>query len=136
MDLHRKILRALFSKKAVPWVLLSFLAVTLSAAILAAPQETAVPVGAAENISIYYNSYETASQENACEDCVNSKNVQKYSIRLYEGTIAIFEENNPTPLYRADTPVSRLPAADRLLLQRGLYAETLREAYRLIEDYE
>ena len=40
------------------------------------------------------------------------------------------------PLYCIETPLSSLTEEDRRLLARGIRAETLSEACKLIEDYE
>lgn len=120
--------------KSAAWVLLLLL---LPAVAVRVHQEhSAAPVGANENISIYYIPNAAASQENQSEDYVNSRFLKKYVIRLYEDTVAIFDTENPVPLYTVASPVHPLPETDLLLLQSGIYAETLEEAYRLIEDYE
>ena len=120
--------------RAAAWVLLLLLIPCI--AVRENRERSAVPAGANENISIYYIPNPTASQGNESEDYVNSRIIKNYTIRLYEGTIAIFEGDNPTPLYTVDTPVHPLPETDRLLLENGIHTETLAEAYRLIEDYE
>ena len=134
MSPKRKTLRAVLTGKTVPWLLLLLLIPCM--AILLQRERSAVTAGANENISIYYSPNKTASQENETEDPGNSRNIKNYTIRLHNGAIAIFEDGSSRPLYTADTPASRLPAADRLLLENGIRAETLTEAYRMIEDYE
>ena len=89
-----------------------------------------------DNSSVYYISNAQASQENTVSATPNSRNIKKYAVKIQNGKISVFEKDNPTPLYTIETPPSRLPAADRLLLEIGIQAETFEEACRLIEDYE
>ena len=134
MNIHLKNPRSPLYGKAAAWILLLLLLPAVAVRVM--QERSAVPVGTNENISIYYSPNASASQGNESEDCVNSRIIKKYVIRLYRDTIAIFEGDDPTPLYTVDTPVHPLPQADRLLLENGVCAETLAEAYRLIEDYE
>ena len=89
-----------------------------------------------DNSSVYYISNAQASQENTVSATPNSRNIKKYAVKIQNGKISVFENDNPTPLYTIETPPSRLPAADRLLLETGIQAETFEEACGLIEDYE
>lgn len=54
----------------------------------------------------------------------------------YNGSVAVFKNGNDVPLYCIETPLSSLTEEDRRLLARGIRAETLSEACKLIEDYE
>ena len=57
-------------------------------------------------------------------------------MRAYNGSVAVFKDGNDVPLYCIETPLSSLTEEDRRLLTRGIRAETLSEACKLIEDYE
>ena len=137
MNIRNKLLHSAFLREAAPWALLLLLtAILAAAAAFSAREPGAVTADAKDNSSVYYSPNDTASQENLAEDPMNSRIIKNYTIRLHEGTIAIFEDENPAPLYTIETPVTHLPQADRLLLEAGIHAETLSEAYRMIEDYE
>lgn len=58
-----------------------------------------------------------------------------YTLREYEGGIAVFFGSADLPALRFDIPVYTLPAADQALLQRGITVETQEEFQQLIEDY-
>ena len=81
-----------------------------------------------------------ASQETDRESAANSANFKEYetffTVRAYNGSVAVFKDGNDVPLYCIETPLSSLTEEDRRLLARGIRAETLSEACKLIEDYE
>ena len=137
MNIRNKLLHSAFLREAAPWALLLLLTGILAAAAAFSTREPdAVTADANDNSSVYYSPNDTASQENLAEDPMNSRIIKNYTIRLHEGAIAIFEDGSTVPLYTIETPVTHLPETDRLLLEAGIKAETLSEAYRLIEDYE
>lgn len=124
-------------------------AFALSAAVLAAVTWTAVKRPAAPaaadadgNISEYYTPNGETSQEHTEPSRVNSENIQNsgdgapYTVRAFGDTVAVFARDGIAPLHTIDTPLSRLPEADRRLLREGIPAETLPAALKIIEDYE
>ena len=90
--------------------------------------------------SVYYSPNNAASQETDRESAANSANFKEYetffTVRAYNGSVAVFKDGNDVPLYCIETPLSSLTEEDRRLLARGIRAETLSEACKLIEDYE
>ena len=58
------------------------------------------------------------------------------AVSIDNGSVAVFKDGNDVPLYCIETPLSSLTEEDRRLLARGIRAETLSEACKLIEDYE
>ncbi len=130
-------------RKYTQWAMLvTALALLLTAVAFAVRDSArdAVHTDVSVNSPVYYSSNEMASQGNASEGAANSRNIKNsdtfYTIRAYEGTVAIFRSGDPTPVYTIDTPLSRLTEADRTLLAAGIRVETLAEAYKRIEDYE
>ena len=126
-------------RKYTQWAMLvTALALLLTAVAFAV--RDAVHTDVSVNSPVYYSSNEMASQGNASEGAANSRNIKNsdtfYTIRAYEGTVAIFHSGDPAPVYTIDTPLSRLTEADRTLLAAGIRVETLAEAYKRIEDYE
>ena len=83
---------------------------------------------------------DASSQETDRESAANSANFKEYetffTVRAYNGSVAVFKDGNDVPLYCIETPLSSLTEEDRRLLARGIRAETLSEACKLIEDYE
>ena len=76
-----------------------------------AREAVADPAKAESDSSVYYSPNDAASQETDRESAANSANFN-------------------------ETPLSSLTEEDRRLLARGIRAETLSEACKLIEDYE
>lgn len=105
-----------------------------------AREATADPAKAESDSSFYYSPNNAASQETARESAANSANFKEYetffTVRAYNGSVAVFKDGNDVPLYCIETPLSSLTEEDRRLLARGIRAETLSEACKLIEDYE
>ncbi len=58
-----------------------------------------------------------------------------YSIREYQGQLAIFEQGQETPLRIIDMDIALLPLYDQALLQSGIDAADEQELRRLLEDY-
>lgn len=58
-----------------------------------------------------------------------------YTVREYEGQIAIFSDDSDMPVKVFDTAVSVLPKSDRELLELGITVKTPEELQKLIEDF-
>lgn len=58
-----------------------------------------------------------------------------YTLREYEGQIAIFSDDSEMPVKVFDTAVSALPKSDREQLKLGITVETPEELQKLIEDF-
>lgn len=57
-----------------------------------------------------------------------------YTVREYEGQIAVFSDDSEMPVKVFDTAVSSLPESDRELLSLGITVETPEELQKIIED--
>lgn len=130
-----------FYREQRQWLWLAAALIVLALAIaLSVPQRNANPVDAGmyENSTVYYSANEKASQGSTPEQSVNSKTRKNsgYVLRLSDGGIAIYADGDATALYLLPLAAERLPLTDRVLLTEGLRADTLAEAYRLLEDYE
>ena len=58
-----------------------------------------------------------------------------YTVKVYQGKVAIFNNKSNLPLNIFDTYVSTLPQHDRMLLEEGITIENTEELQRIIEDY-
>lgn len=58
-----------------------------------------------------------------------------YTVREYEGQIAVFSNDSEMPVKVFDTSVSGLPKCDRELLELGITVETPEELQKIIEDF-
>lgn len=59
----------------------------------------------------------------------------KYTLREYEGQVAVFSEGSELPVKVFDTSVSALPQCDREQLKLGITVETPEELQKIIEDF-
>lgn len=64
-----------------------------------------------------------------------SSTVPVYIIKIYEGSLAVFEEKADTPFRICDVPVSVLPKEDRQLLTEGIRVSGQSELAQVLEDY-
>lgn len=58
-----------------------------------------------------------------------------YTLREYEGQIAVFSDDSEMPVKVFDTAVSALPKSDREQLELGITVKTPEELQKLIEDF-
>lgn len=58
-----------------------------------------------------------------------------FLLGIYEGKIALWRDNKKEPLRVFPYQASMLPEADQQMLQRGIHVDSIRELYKLIEDY-
>lgn len=58
-----------------------------------------------------------------------------YTVREYDGRIAVFFEGSKQPMMIYDVYVAELPDADAALLKNGLTTQTQAELQSIIEDY-
>ena len=122
------------------WAAIFILFAALCTLCVFSARDAADPAKAESDSSVYYSPNDAASQETDRESAANSANFKEYetffTVRAYNGSVAVFKDGNDMPLYCIETPLSSLTEEDRRLLARGIRAETLSEACKLIEDYE
>ncbi len=58
-----------------------------------------------------------------------------YTVKEYEGKVAVFEANSNSPLTVYESYVSLLPEYDRMLLKEGISVDNTEELQKIIEDY-
>ena len=58
-----------------------------------------------------------------------------YTIKEYDGKIAVFRNNDSKPMEVYESYVSLLPEADRQKLQNGITVDNTRDLQEIIEDY-
>lgn len=58
-----------------------------------------------------------------------------FLLGIYEGKIALWQDNKEDPVQVFPYQASMLPEADQQMLRRGIHVDSIRELYRLIEDY-
>lgn len=61
----------------------------------------------------------------------------RYIVAEYQGKIAVFNEDNTTPIHVFESPYVRdLPKYDRELLTKGIVVESNTELLKILEDYD
>ncbi len=59
-----------------------------------------------------------------------------YTVKEYQGKVAVFEKDSENPMDVLDVYVAQLPETDRTQLHDGIIIETKEKLARLIEDYD
>lgn len=122
------------------WLLIiTVTALVITAAMLSlkrsAQAARSQPVNAPEEPGIaYYTPNPAPSQENS--ETLASSVSEKFLITIYRGRIGVFQEGVAAPVLTADTEVYLLPEEDVALLKKGIVAQDLSEARRILEDYD
>lgn len=91
------------------------------------------PANAKEGIPQEHSSSD--SQTSAIQFNTAQPLLCRYTLSVYEGKVAAFENGNNTPFYISNRMVSDLPEKDRTALENGIGADTIKALNRLIEDY-
>ena len=60
----------------------------------------------------------------------------KYTVKEYDGKIAIFSDDDETPKKTLNIYIDELPKKDRQLLKNGITAENDEQLNRILEDYD
>lgn len=120
------------------WLLiLTVAALVLTAAMLSlkrtASAARSAPVNAPEEPGIaYYTPNPASSQENPA---AGENTGGPYVVRLYQGKLGVFQQGRAAPVLTGDVSVYLLPEEDVELLKKGIPAQTLSEARKIMEDY-
>ena len=61
--------------------------------------------------------------------------IAAYTIGIWQGRVAVFENNTETPVTVLDTPVTALPIADQKALEQGIPVSDPVTLAGLLEDY-
>jgi hypothetical protein len=125
------------------WLLiLTAAALVLTAAMLSlkrtASAARSTPAYAPEEPGMaYYTPNPALSQENpkAGENTGSAEEGGPYVVGLYQGKLGVFPQGGAEPVLTADVPVYLLPEEDLTLLKKGIPAQTLSEARKILEDY-
>lgn len=66
---------------------------------------------------------------------IRSSTAYLYRVGIYNGCVAVFEQNSTKPFFVLDTPVNTLPEHDRVQLESGITVYSAAELQALLEDY-
>ena len=108
-------------------------AVTLSLGREARAAQAGPVQGPAGSDTAYYTPNPAVSQDSRK---TGGQNGGEYYITIYKGRVGAFRVGEAEPVLTADAEVYLLPQEDLELLRRGIWAQTLREARAILEDYD
>lgn len=80
-------------------------------------------------------SSDTLPTESSSTVPVNSQSEERYTIKEYQGNIAVFMEGVDHPFRITDVDVHTLPKMDQEQLSQGIQVTSTDELNRLLEDY-
>lgn len=80
-------------------------------------------------------SSDTFPTESSSATPLNSQPEERYTIREYQGNIAVFMEGVDHPFRITDVDVHTLPKVDQEQLSQGIQVTSTDELNRLLEDY-
>jgi hypothetical protein len=80
-----------------------------------------------------YTSSNGLSQET---DVFANEEAGAYTVREYNGTIAVFAGEDPQPIIKENVSVKTLPEDDQKLLTDGIKFDTYREMIEFLQNYE
>ena len=58
-----------------------------------------------------------------------------FILGIHEGRVALWKDNQKSPMKVFPYQASMLPEADQQRLEKGIHVDSLSELYKLIEDY-
>ena len=59
----------------------------------------------------------------------------KYIVKSYEGKIAVFQNNESSPIKIVDVYIDLLPQSDRDILNNGITVSNIDEVNKMLSDY-
>lgn len=66
---------------------------------------------------------------------VDTKTTEVYTLKEYNGRIAVFRGTSDVPYIETDVQIADLPQVDINMLKTGISVQTTSELNRLLEDY-
>lgn len=68
---------------------------------------------------------------------IENENEQQYRYRVsvFNGKLAVFENNSKIPYKVYDTYIDTLPYEDRTAVEKGIFTDSSAELMKIIEDY-
>ena len=82
-----------------------------------------------------FTSNAASSQESEGLPAMTSR-TETYVVKIYQGKIGVFMDEEDIPFHVIDVEVSSLPKADQILLTNGIYVSDSSQLNGILEDYE
>lgn len=74
-------------------------------------------------------------QENTTLSETTGGHKYKYRISVFNGKLAVFDEDSKLPYKVYDTYINTLPEEDRKIIEDGIFTDSSSELMKIIEDY-
>lgn len=120
-------------------LLLCTAALIFTILVLQVPQQKPLnkqPAPSSKSTSFYFSSNAAVSQENSSAVQTNIKQSDSYTVKEYQGHLAVFRNQEKVPFLEYGTDVDLLPEKDRETLKTGKTVHTMAEVEKIVEDYD
>lgn len=100
-------------------------------------QKTPKEPSASSSNSMSFNSNSNTefSQESSAVPA-DTKQSDSYTVKEYQGHLAVFKNNDTVPFLEYETDIQLLPEKDRDILKEGKTVHTMAEVEKIVEDYD
>lgn len=94
------------------------------------------PIPSSKSMSFYSSSNASLSQGNSSAVQTDTKQSDTYTVKEYQGHLAVFRNQETVPFLEYETDVAMLPEKDRDTLKTGKTVHTMAEVEKIVEDYD
>lgn len=74
-------------------------------------------------------------EENTTVADITNEYKYRYRVSVFNGKLAVFDQDSKLPYKVYDTYVSTLPEEDRKIIENGIFTDSSSELMKIIEDY-
>lgn len=124
-------------KKTVMLLLCTAALIFVMVSIQPSQQKTPKEPSASSSNSTSFNSNSNTefSQESSAVP-TDTKQSDSYTVKEYQGHLAVFKNNDAVPFLEYETDIQLLPEKDRDILKEGKTVHTMAEVEKIVEDYD
>lgn len=125
--------------KKIIMLLLCTAALIFTILVLQIPQQKSMneqPIPSSKSMSFYSSSNASLSQENSSAVQTDTNQSDTYTVKEYQGHLAVFRNQETFPFLEYETDVALLPEKDRDTLKTGKTVHTMAEVEKIVEDYD
>ena len=125
--------------KKIIMLLLCTAALIFTILVLQIPQQkppNEQPIPSSKSMSFYSSSNASLSQGNSSAVQTDTKQSDTYTVKEYQGHLAVFRNQETVPFLEYETDVAMLPEKDRDTLKTGKTVHTMAEVEKIVEDYD
>ena len=125
--------------KKIIMLLLCTAALIFTILVLQVPQQKPPKeqtTSSSKSTSFYFSSNAELSQENSSAVQTDTKQNDSYTVKEYQGHLAVFKNQETIPFIEYETDINLLPEKDRDTLKTGKTVHTMAEVEKIVEDYD